>query len=170
MTADDLENLLLLWGYAFGPLSQSRGTSYYGDSALAAFGHTRSATRQVALNRGGVSRRRLMGAAAGLHDKHGTPLLVPAWAVEPVRGTPTRTACAKLLGIGAPEFSPEVMLVERAALQLHRIDDLLGSVLRAEYCSLGGQDEKSRRFNLRRGAYRERVAEARGWMRCRLAA
>lgn len=171
MSAEDFENLLLLWGYAFGPHSSSGQLSYFGDSAIAAFGQTRSSTAHTAaMDRGGVSRRRLMGAAAGLVGRDGNPLLVPTWAAQPVRGTTTRTATAKLLGVGAQEFSPEVMRVEVAAMQLHRLDDLLGSVLRAEYCSLGGQDEKSRRFNLRRGAYRERVAEARGWMRCRLAA
>lgn len=173
MTQDEFENLLRLWGFAFGPRAGAYnvGPSTYGDSPLSRFGQTRTIRQVTTMDRGGIGRRTTMGAAAGLLDvKRERTRMVPTWAVEPVRGSQSRSAGARVLATDDPEFSPEVLRVERAAMRLQRVDSVLGQVLRAEYCSLGGQEEKSQRFNLRRNAYRERVAEARGWMRRELAA
>jgi hypothetical protein len=168
VTQDEFENLLRMWGFAFGPRrgAYDVGPSVYGDSPLAHFGRARTIRQVTTMDRGGIGRRTRMGAAAGLLDATGERVrAVPTWAVEPVRGSQSRSVGAKVLATDDPEFSPEVMRVERAATSLQRADSLLGQVLRAEYCTLGGQEEKSHRFNLRRNAYRERLAEARGWVR-----
>jgi len=173
VTQDEFENLLRAWGYAFGPRSaelRQEERSPTGDSPLARIGQTRTIRQVTTMDRGGHARRRTMGAAANLIDKRGDVRLAPAWASDPIRATETRTATAKLLAVNDPQFSPEIMRVEAAALRLNRADGTLGQVLRVEYCQLGSQADKAEKFGLRRNAYRERVAEARGWVRRDLAA
>lgn len=173
MTETEFENLLRVWGYAFGPHRAQftdPALTGYGDSPLSRIGQTHIIRRTTTMDRGGTDRRMAMGAAAGLLADDGSTRPVPRWAADRVSFTETRTARAKLLTLGDQDFAPEVLQVERAAKALQRADDLLGRVMRAEYCTLGSQGQKGRRFELSRNAYRERVAEARGWMRRELAA
>lgn len=173
MTQEEFENLLRLWGYAFGPRlaeSLAEPTSPTGDSPLARIGQVRTIRTVTTMDRGGHGRRLMLGAAAGLLDRDGEQArAVPAWSVSPVRSAETRTSSSNILSEGR-EFAPEVMRVERAALSLHRVDATLGRVIRVEYCQLGSQGDKADQFKLKRNAYRERVAEAKGWLRRDLAA
>lgn len=173
MTETEFDNMLRVWGYAFGPHRAQftdPALTGYGDSPLSRVGQTHIIRRVSTMDRGGMDRLMAMGAAAGLLDEHGRTAPAPRWAADRVSFAETRTERAKLLTLGDQDFAPEVLKVERAAKQLQRSDDLLGRVLRAEYCTLGSQGQKGRRFALSRNAYRERVAEARGWMRRELAA
>ena len=172
MSQEEFEALLRLWGYTFGErrTRQAEPRSPTGDSPLSRIGQTRTIRTITTMDRGGIARRKMMGAAAGLTDGHGRARVLPAWAAEPVIGSETRTATSKLLVDDSNQIPREVLRVERAALSLHRFDAALGQMLRTEYCRPGNQGVKAQAFGMERKAYRERVAEARGWMRRELAA
>lgn len=163
MNATEFETMLLIWGHAFGPRSAEAVVASYGSSTLAGLG--RPTIRQVTtMDRGGHQRRRLMGAAAGLVDEHGRPRLLPSWAAEPVRGSSTRSAGAKVLATDSI-IPTEAARVEQSVKRLAREESELALVLRAQYCQLGRQAEKAEAMGMARNAYRERLAEARGWLR-----
>lgn len=170
MTRDDFENLLRLWGWTFGPRRQAQeeGAGLYGVSALAGLGRPATIRQTTTMDRGGLARRRMLGAAAGLVGKDGEVQAMPAWAVEPVRGTPTRTAAAKVL---APDFSvhPDALRVEQAVIRLRREEHELATVVRTQFCTFGPSIEKAERVGVKLGVYRERLAEAKGWLRRDLA-
>ncbi|WP_131721571.1 hypothetical protein [Xanthomonas sp. NCPPB 1128] len=167
MTRDEFDNLLRLWGWAFGPRRQEQeeGAGMYGTSALAGLGRPATIRQSTTMDRGGVARRRMLGVAAGLVDDAGVVHLVPAWTVEPVRGTQTRTGAAKVL---APDFSipADALRVEQSVTRLRRQEHDLATALRTQFCTvLGGQRDKADHLGLRLGVYRERLAEAKGWVR-----
>ncbi len=170
MKRDDLENQLRLWGYYYGPrrAEAETGAGMYGNSTLAGLGRPTTIRQSTTMDRSGLTRRRLLGQAAGISGRDGEARAVPAWAVETVRGAETRSGSAKIL---APDFSvpTEAQRVERSVLELHRIDAELALVMRAQYCSLGRQLEKAERTGIKIGVYREKLAEARGWVWARLA-
>jgi hypothetical protein len=167
MTREEFDNLLRLWGWAFGPRRQEQeeGAGMYGVSALADLGRPTAIRQTVAMDRGGIARRRMIGTAAGLVDARGAVRVAPSWAVDAVRAIETRTGTAKIL---APDASiPEDALrVERAVVRLRRESHELATVLRTQFCTLlGGQRDKANHLDLRLGVYRERLAEAKGWVR-----
>lgn len=166
MTREEFENLLRLWGWAFGPRRQAQeeGAGLYGVSALAGLGRPATIRQTTTMDRGGWSRRRMLGAAAGLVDEKGVTHLAPSWTVEPVRATATRTAAAKLL---SPDYSipPDAMRVEQAVIRLRRAEAELAEVVRTQFCSFGPSREKADRAGISLGVYRERLAEAKGWIR-----
>ncbi|MDY4297534.1 MULTISPECIES: hypothetical protein [unclassified Xanthomonas] len=170
MNDDVFDGFLRAWGYAYGPAreAQEAGAGMYGACTLAGLGRPSLIRQQVNMDRGGLDRRRAMGRAAGMVAANGQARLLPTWAAEPVRFAETRTAHAKILSSsdGIPEQAAKV---ERAVLQLHRESPSLARVIRAEYCTFGRQSEKAKTFGMERKAYRERLAEARGWVRCDLA-
>ncbi|WP_155393933.1 hypothetical protein [Xanthomonas albilineans] len=167
MTREDFENLLRLWGWAFGPRLREReeGAGMYGVSALAGLGRPTTIRQSVTMDRGGIARRRMLGVAAGLIDEYGVAHVVPPWTVEPVRGTQTRTGAVKVL---APDASipADALRVEQAVTLLRRHEHDLATALRTQFCTvLGGQRDKADHLGLRLGVYRERLAEAKGWVR-----
>lgn len=166
MIREDFENLMRLWGFYFGPRrkEQEEGAGLYGPSTLAGLGRPATIRQSTTMDRGGIARRRLLGKEAGLIDITGAARVVPPWVVEPVRCSETRTSAAKIL---APDFSvpAEAQRVERAVFKLNKLDGDLASIVRAEYCSFGRQIEKAASFGIKRNAYRERLAEAKGWVR-----
>ena len=167
MTREEFDNLLRLWGWAFGPRRQEKeaGAGLYGTSALASMGRPTTIRQSVTMDRGGKERRRLLGASAGLIDDDGCARAVPPWAVEPVRASPTRSAGARALDSDA-DIPPDAGRVEVSVLKLPRIDFDLATALRTQFCTLlGGQRDKADYLGLRVGVYRERLAEARGWVR-----
>lgn len=170
MNDDLFDDLLRAWGYAYGPRreEQEAGAGLYGSCTLAGLGRPSMIRREVNMDRGGIARRRAMGDAAGLVDERGRARLLPTWAAEPVRFAETRTAHAKIL-VASDGIPEQAAKVERSVLQLHRASPSLASVIRAEYCTFGRQSEKAKTFGMERKAYRERVAEARGWLKCDLA-
>lgn len=93
----------------------------------------------------------------------------PTWGFDPVVCTETRTR-----RIATPEdMPPVVQRVQRAALDLYRLDTLGGTVLRFEYCKRGPQVEKAALlatvgFPVGVRVYRENLAFAKGWIGARL--
>ncbi|AMV00066.1 hypothetical protein [Xanthomonas citri] len=167
MTREEFDNLLRLWGWAFGPRRQEKetGAGLYATSALASMGRPATIRQSVSMDRGGKERRRLLGVSAGLIDNDGRARAVPSWAVEPVRAAATRSTVARVLDADS-DVPPDANRVEVAVLKLHRIDFDLATALRTQFCTLlGGQRDKADHLGLRLGVYRERLAEARGWVR-----
>ncbi|MEB1529861.1 hypothetical protein [Xanthomonas sp. WHRI 7945] len=167
MTREEFDNLLRLWGWAFGPRRQEleEGAGMYGVSALAGLGRPATIRQTASMDRGGIARRRMIGAAAGLVDARGAVRVAPSWAVEAVRATETRTGTAKIL---APDASipADALRIEQAVVRLRRESQELAIVLRTQFCTLlGGQRDKANHLDLRLGVYRERLAEAKGWLR-----
>lgn len=172
MTREEFDNLLRLWGWTFGPRRQEReeGAGMYGVSALAGIGRPSTIRQTATMDRGGDGRRRLLGVGAGLVDADGHARVVPSWAVEPVRATATRSSAARVLDADS-HVPPDAQRVEVSVLRLHRIDLDLATALRTQFCTLlGGQRDKADHLGLRVGVYRERLAEARGWVRRDIAA
>ncbi|MGR4895816.1 hypothetical protein ACIPR8_11100 [Stenotrophomonas sp. LARHCG68] len=166
MKREDFDNLLRLWGYYYGPRRQEleAGAGLYGVSSLADLGRPKTIRQTTSMDRGGMTRRQMMGKEAGLLDERGVARVVPTWAADTVRCSETRTGAAKIL---APDFSvpPEAQRVERAVFKLSRDEMDLARVMRTEYCTFGRQSDKAKDFGMERKAYRERLAEARGWVR-----
>lgn len=166
MKREDLENLLRFWGFHYGPRRQEleAGAGMYGTSSLAGLGRPRTIRQTTTMDRGGMTRRQMMGREAGLVDGNGVARVVPSWAADTVRCAETRTGVAKIL---APDFSvpTEAQRVERAVFKLSRDDLDLAKILRKEYCTFGRQSDKAKDFGVERKAYRERLAEAKGWVR-----
>src|SRR5688572_11347342 len=89
---DDLEDLLIAWGRIYG-----KGREYLeersptGNSNLARI--IGKPKKESTVGRNGISRRLMMGAAAGkFTGKLGNiPLPVHVWACDPVRGKQTRS-------------------------------------------------------------------------------
>lgn len=166
MKREELDDLLRFWGYHYGPRRAELevGAGLYGQSTLADLGRPKIIRQIASMDRAGVARRRLLGKEAGLIDESGAARVVPGWAVETVRCAETRTGAAKIL---APDFSvpPEAMRVERSVSLLGRAEMSLARIVRAEFCSFGPQREKAQSFGIERNAYRERLAEAKGWIR-----
>ena len=158
MTQDDFDNLLRLWGYAYGqrrPSEWEEDRSPTGDSPLA---------RGMEFAPGRTVRR--LDSAYRRSIRQGEH----AWSRDPVPCKETRVAVGAVLAGGSRQFTPEVARVEVAVMELHRSHAELGLAIRAEYCKRGGQGDKARELGIGRDKYREKVAEGRGWLRCKLAA
>jgi len=162
MKRKEFETRMRRWGAAYGAeresLEAERLTSSYGDSPLAR--HCVQPIRQVVtMDRGGVARRRLHGAAAGIKRP------VPAWALDHVTCSESR------VGRSSPpinyewDIPPDLRDVEKQWQQLQMLDEELASALRSRYCAEGDTKDKAKSMGLTIGVYRERVAEAKGWMR-----
>lgn len=101
-----------------------------------------------------------------------------AWR-DPCAGTPSRHYAGALHFSGADtsRTDPLASRVERAAIDLFRINAELGLVLRAQYCKRGTQREKTEWVNgqdraiaLKLRTYRDALARSRMWMMGRLSA
>ncbi len=177
MTADELENLLRKWGRCYGerPPAEWEGEERPGVAvhALArgmefAPGKRITLIRQrTNMDRGGQDRRRMMARdIPGLR-------MVPASYVDAIPCTETRSGRSEARDWPVPS---DLVRVERAALDLHRIDTLRGLVLRVNYCTRGTHEDKAAVVTLKIGssvkmrAYRESLAHAKGWIHARLAA
>lgn len=163
MNRESLDDLLRLWGWAYGPRRREqeaeRLSSAYGDSPIAKFGASSGSalSRAIAL-RGGKDRRTLLATGAGMEG------VVPAWAVPTVSFAETRTGSAKLLSAGDRALPPQAQQIEKLWHQLRREDLHLAKVLRSEFCTLGRQREKAELLDVSLGVYREGLAIAKGWI------
>lgn len=161
MKRAEIEDRLRRWGRAFGDerksLEAERESSDFGDSPMARF--CVQPIRQVTtMDRAGLARRRLHGDAAG------TGRAVPTWAVAHVSCQETRSGRPSAPTTYEWEIPPDLRDVERLWLQLNAVDEELAKALRSRYCEEGDQKDKARALSLTVGVYRERVAEAKGWM------
>lgn len=188
MTSDDLETLLRAWGRVMGeapPVAEEDDRPARATHALARGMEMAPGKRQVvirertSMHRAGQDRRAYMAVAAG-----GAAVgmrVLPVWAVDPVTATETRSFRDESRDWPVP---PEVARVERAALELQKVDDLRGRCLRARYCMKCGDEERVMRMMsnmdaaalnkiggyLRLKRFRDEVAYARVWMFGRLSA
>lgn len=175
MTPAELELHLIQWGRAYGEeASDEWGEEEmplgYGTNSLArgmafAPGSTRAAAMQH--HRAGQSRRKLMGAAAGLTGA------APSWSSDPVRSKETRSAAPR----EDARFTGAAERVQTAWLALERFDRIRAVCLQVEYqvraqqSGPGGKAEiagkrLARPLGLKR--YRDEVRAAKVWMHGRL--
>jgi hypothetical protein len=179
MTTDDLEALLRSWGQAYGTAPvpahlRADRRSDDGNHPIAiamgsASGKAATIKQRTTMDRGGQARRRCMAKASGVKGMR----IVAAHFVDPVPCRETRYARGAAAEQPVP---PELQRVERAALELMRIDPLRGLCLRFNYCTLGPHEEKAiavaevvkQPVKLKR--FRDELDRARIWMHGRLAA
>jgi hypothetical protein len=177
MTTDDLEALLRAWGQEYGTAPpavsqcERRVSASHPIAASMEFAPGKRATikQRTTMDRGGHSRRRLMARASGVKGMR----IVPAEFVDPIPCRETRSVGG---GVTNRPVPLELQRVERAALELMRIDRLRGLCLRLNYCTLGSHEEKAAAVSgvvnepvkLRR--FRDELDRARIWMHGRLAA
>lgn len=179
MTIDELKDLLRAWGRWYGERPDAEeGEAFNPDvhplavaMRFAPGKRSRVLRQRAHLDRSGQGRRRLMAQAAGIEGFR----IVPGGYVDAV---PCRETRAAVFGGGERSRPAPLALqrVERAALDLLRIDTVLGICLRVHYCTLGELVDKATVAGLRIGhpipvrAYRLRVSEARCWLLGRLSA
>lgn len=179
MTDDEFETLLRLWGRLLG----ERPPAEWGDEApvgylqqsahpLARVGSPPRAIRQrTTMDRGGVERRRTLAQAAVQGTKMGMRI-VPASFVDTVPCAETRSMRDPARDFPLP---PPVLRVERAALDLLRIDRVRGLCLRVAYCTRGSHAEKAERVATLAAArvgvnvFRNQLAFAKVWVHARVA-
>jgi hypothetical protein len=178
MTTDELDAVLKAWGQAYGrapspePTREPRAAATHPIAARMEFAPGKRALvikQRTTMDRGGHARRRLMARAASVKRLY----IVPVDFVDPIPCRETRHACG---GASAQAVPLELQRVERAALELMRVDRLRGLCLRFNYCTLGSHEEKAvavsevvkETVKLRR--FRDELDRARIWMHGRLAA
>lgn len=151
MISDELETLLRQWGRLLG----ERPPSEWGDEVPLGYlpqsthplerakafapGRSGAIRQRTTMDRGGQARRAAMAQAAVA----GTKLrmrVVPADFVDPVTCTETRSLRDPSRDWPVPE---SILRVDRAALDLLRIDRLRGLCLRAAYCTRGSHADKA---------------------------
>lgn len=174
---EQLETLLRAWGAAYGerPPPEWDGEDRPGVAIhplaramdFAPGKHAASVRGLTTAHRLGVERRRMMA-----QDLPGVQV-VPAAFVDPIPCTESRSIHNASRDWPVSDILQQV---QRAALDLHRIDTLRGLVLRVNYCTRGTQFDKALAVTQRLGSpvrlrvYRESLAHAKGWMHGRLAA
>lgn len=138
---------------------------------------TRERAEKRLRGRDGISRRLLMGAAAGRTTLAGVVLPVPTWACDPVAGKESREACGPIRGAGGDgaEHKPaswvdplpdELRWVERGYAHLARINTMRARVFREEFSGTGTQTMKAGRIAAEYGGtftvwqYRAELAKA----------
>lgn len=186
MDQEQLETLLRAWGRAMGeqPAVSEEDRPARAVHALARGMEMAPGKRQVvirertSMHRAGQGRRTLMAVAAG-----GATVglrIVPAHFVDPVTATETRSYRNEARDWPVP---PEVLRVERAALDLAAVNDFRARCLRAFYCVKGSHEERLMRMMARMTSeelapyggciklkrFRDEVSYARVWMHGRLA-
>jgi hypothetical protein len=186
MTNEELEKLLRAWGRVMGerPVVSEEERPARASHALARGMEMAPGKRQVvirertSMHRAGQDRRTYMaqaagGAAVGMR-------ILPAHFVDPVRATETRSYRNESRDWPVP---PEVLRVERAALELSEFNDFRGRCLRAYYCIAGSHEERLMRMMAKMSneelapfdgcvklkRFRDEVSYARVWMHGRLA-
>lgn len=166
---DWLEELLIRWGWHFGEEKPAEWDE--GDSPAV---HPIAVAMAFAPNR--VDR-----STSIAYKKRRVPIYGDSGAVigyrqaEPSAGSPSRTACGYTPEAQRRDIDPRLLQVERAAIDLLRVDTTRGLVLRFNYCRRGQQSEKVEWINaegphnLNLRAYREHLAHARTWVESRVA-
>lgn len=146
--ADAFEVLLTAWGIAYGEaglaIEHRRRISqvtYHPIAEGMQFAPGKRPTRVTkVLGRDGRSRRRTMGAAAGLLTADGKALPIPVAYCDPVP-CKSRTKGGGFGTMGRP-VPIELQRVERAVHALEEIAMLRAICIRANYCLKGDQGEK----------------------------
>lgn len=141
-----------------------------GNSSLSRFGKPPK-DLEHAVGRSGLSRRRMMGKAAGLKTWAGRFLTLPAWAVDPVSGKTTRSYRGDT---DDSRGTSDVLRIQELWLTLNRQQRDLGQVLRCHYQTLGKRPDRAqaaataleRTLTMRQYDYL--LQQARRWMAARL--
>jgi hypothetical protein len=146
--ADAFETLLLAWGVAYGEAGLAveyrrrlSNVTYHPIAEGMTFAPGKRPKRVTrVLGRDGRSRRRTMGAAAGLLTAKGKGLPIPVAFCDPVP-CKSRTKGGGFGTMGRP-VPTELTRVEAAVHALEEISMLRAVCLRAHYCLKGDQSEK----------------------------
>ena len=174
MTTDQLEELLRAWGQAYGtapaPVVERRAPATHPIAISMEFAPGKRAAvikQRTTMDRGGHARRRLMARAAGLQGMR----IVPAEFVDPIACRETRSGGGGIVSRPVPF---ELQRVERAALELMRVDRLRGLCLRFHYCGRGSHEDKAREIAeiigepVKVKRFRDELVMARVWMHGRV--
>lgn len=173
---DDFEALLRMWGRAYG----ERPPEEWGEDRTLTGEHPLERARMFARSKSDKIEMQAWtptrAAALIKWAANGFTGKPPAWAAETMTCSETRTSGAKTLAQYDNVFTPQLALVEAAAMDLRRIHRVRGTVLRGQYCRRGTQREKAEwaagalgeALPLRQ--YRGELEHARTWMHGRLAA
>lgn len=175
MSPEKFEALLRAWGRAYGERPEKEaddnkpGPAVHPIAVAMQFGAKRS-KGTLSLQRAGQGRRATMAAAA---RRIGIAMdIVPAGYVDPVPCVETRTMRSSA-PTGWAEI-PEVLKIERAALDLLGFDRLRGLCLRVAYCTLGTDAEKAEVVSARLGEpikrkrFRDERNLAKVWVHARI--
>jgi hypothetical protein len=139
------------------------------------------AEREI-VGRGGEGRRLIMGAAAGLRvatgPNRGKVIPIPAYMVDPIKCTETRSAAPRYAGRPIP---PEMARIEKAVQELEAFSYLRALCVRVQFASDADQKDKVSKVNeiLRREVskkhegialrrYRDELLFGRVWLHARL--
>jgi hypothetical protein len=173
MTLDDLETLLRAWGRAYGQ-RRSLDADGYDWGHTGAQAHPLAVAQQFAMGKRDKSDRiawtptqAAMLTKWAANGFRGRP---PAWACEPVAGTPSRTSGARSLAQFDRTFTPELARVESAVMDLHRYDDLQACVVRHRYCALHDDAEAAQILRIPLRRFRDARKAGVVWLHGRLAA
>lgn len=175
MTPEALDELLIVWGRAYGEPRPSewdegerpsRGTHPIEMARAFAPGRRSEVIRRrTAVGRDGYSRRRLMAGGlvdCGLH-------IVPASFVDPVPGTRSTNRSSGLPPLGGA-LESQVQRVQSAWLVLHRLEEQQAAVLRLEFQVRGmTQTEKADQLGIKVRYYRDQLVLAKSFIRGKLA-
>lgn len=107
------------------------------------FAPGKKADRQL-LGRGGLSRRLMMGARAGLQDRQGRALPVPVWIADPIRCTETRLPAPRAPSAAVMDATPDdLRWIDRALSELYRRNMVRALCVREEFAERGTQASRA---------------------------
>lgn len=126
--------------------------------------------------RDGISRRLMMGGAAGLSNEHGDVRPVAKWFVDPIPCTETRLPAPRspsaAVTVGSPD---EYRWVDRALSALHRQNMLRALVVLEEFTGRGSQADRAKVVEAKYGGsltkwqYRKELEKGMAFMEARRA-
>lgn len=174
MTEDELEELLRRWGGRYGePHPDAVETQEVALGGMVGSGaHPLARAMTWATKR--PARQVALAYVRPLHRDAATGAVVER---DPTPCRETRVFAGALFFAGAEVgrgVDPQLVRVERAALELARLNPPRGLVLRAQYCRRGAQESKVEWVGacghpMKLRLYRDHLAHARSWMHGRLA-
>lgn len=173
MREDDLEELLRRWGRVYGERSPVGEWGEEVSQASAMAGGYGNSVLAAAMDYAPGRVERSVSVAFKRKVQAGERV----WSRDPIACTESRHYSGALYFSGAEvgRVDPDVGRVERAAVDLYRIDTQRGLVLRAQYCTRGTQQEKTDWVNAEGRAtaltlrtFRSELVAARAWMHGRL--
>lgn len=131
---------------------------------------------RVQIQRDGISRRMLLGGAAGLRNEYGGVRPVAKWFVDPVPCTETRTMAPRsptaAVMVGSPD---EYRWIDRALSDLYRQNMVRALVVLEEFTGRGSQAQRAAAVAKKLGAaftkwqYRKELDKGMAFMEARRA-
>lgn len=172
MTTNDLEEMLRRWGRVYGEAPPPEWDES-GEVTLGMAGGYGNNILAAAMEYAPGKIERMVSVAYA----RSRVALKRAKFSDPIVCSESRHYAGALYFSGAEggKADPDSAKVERAAIDLYRLNNLRGLVLRAQYCKRGSQEHKvewinsqGRGIGLKLRAYRDELAHARTWIHGRL--